>query len=122
METNPTTVQEDKTVAVLSYCTLIGFIIALVMHSSNPVKTKLGAYHLRQALGLFIAGVVFAFTFMIIAFIPFVNMILIVLAPAVWIFVFVCLILGIVNAANAQHKPLPLIGPLFEKWFAGAFN
>ncbi|HET7537816.1 MAG TPA: hypothetical protein VFJ90_15260, partial [Candidatus Didemnitutus sp.] len=59
MDANPTpppaaAATEDKTVAILSYITLIGFIIALVMHGSN--KTKLGAYHLRQTLGFVISG------------------------------------------------------------------
>ena len=37
METTNTTtpVQEDKTVAIIAYITLIGFIVAIVMHGSN---------------------------------------------------------------------------------------
>lgn len=36
---------EDRTVAILAYITIIGFIIAIVMHSSK--KTAIGTYHLR---------------------------------------------------------------------------
>ena len=38
--TTNTTPQEDpgKMVAILSYCTLIGFIIAMVMHSDQKNK------------------------------------------------------------------------------------
>ena len=41
---------EDKTVAVLCYITLIGFIAAIFMHQNQ--KTQLGAFHLRQVLGM----------------------------------------------------------------------
>ena len=49
--------KEDTTVALLSYITIIGFIIAIVLHSSK--KTALGAFHLRQVLGLFVTGAAF---------------------------------------------------------------
>ena len=45
---------EDRTVAILAYLTLIGFIVAIVLHSNK--KTKLGAFHLRQMLGLLLCG------------------------------------------------------------------
>jgi hypothetical protein len=36
---------EDRTVAIVSYLTLIGFVVAILLHSSK--KTQLGAFHLR---------------------------------------------------------------------------
>ena len=47
---------EDRTVAILSYVTLIGFLAAIIIHQSR--KTQLGAFHLRQVLGLVLTGVV----------------------------------------------------------------
>lgn len=106
-----------KLVAILSYCTLIGFIVAIVMHSSN--KTRLGAFHLRQALGL----VIFAFgSYLLFLILGFIIWPLFFLAPLVSIFSLILLILGIVNAANEQEKPLFLIGGLSEKMFANAFK
>ncbi len=55
------TAAEDKTVAILSYITIIGFIAAIIMHQNH--KTQLGAFHLRQMLGMALtatAGAVFA--------------------------------------------------------------
>ena len=51
---NTPAVPEDKTVAILAYITLIGFIIAIVLHGQK--KTALGAFHLRQMLGIFLTG------------------------------------------------------------------
>ena len=47
-----TSSDNGKTIGIISYLTLIGWIIALVMHSSN--KTEQGAYHIRQSLGLIV--------------------------------------------------------------------
>ncbi len=111
--------QEDKTAAIAAYITLIGFIVAIVLHSNN--KTKLGAYHLRQALGLFITAVVLWIGIVFLAFIPIIGFLTVILAPLIWIGILVMVILGIINAANGQEKPLPLLGHLYEKWFANAF-
>lgn len=96
---------EDKTVAIIAYLTLIGFIVALIMHSSK--KTVIGAYHLRQMLGLII--------FSIPCMIPLLGLL--------WALVmFVFWIMGFINAVNGQMKPVPLIGSMFEKWFANVFT
>ena len=110
---------EDRTVAILAYITIIGFIVAIVMHSSK--KTALGTFHLRQTLGLLISAVVVWFACMIIAFIPLVNLIMVLLGPAVAIALFVLWIMGLIAAVNGQQKAMPVVGAHFQKWFAGAF-
>lgn len=120
METNTSNSSEDKAVAILSYITLIGFIIAIVLHGNN--KTRLGSFHLKQALGLMLFSIGVWFAFIIIAFIPLINMLLFLIAPLTWLGILVLIIMGIINAANGEMKPLPLVGTLFEKWFANSFN
>jgi uncharacterized membrane protein len=109
----PVVVNEDKTVAIVGYLTLIGFIIAVVLHGQK--KTRLGAYHLRQSLGLmllWIAGGLF-------------NIVPI-LGLLVWFVVliggFVLWVMGLIAAANGQMKPVPLLGEHFQKWFGTAFD
>jgi uncharacterized membrane protein len=111
---------EDKTVAILSYCTLIGFIVAIVLHGNN--KTKLGSYHLKQALGVMLTAVAIWIAFWVLVFIPFMIFLMVFVMPIIWILILVLLIIGIVNAANGQMKPIPVFGTMYEKWFAGAFN
>jgi uncharacterized membrane protein len=51
-------VDDGKTTAIVSYITLIGWLIAyFAMHQSK--KTSLGSYHLRQTLLLFICAIVY---------------------------------------------------------------
>ena len=112
--------KEDSTVALLAYITIIGFIIAIVMHSSK--KTALGAFHLRQMLGLVVTGFVIWIPCAIISMIPMVNLIMVLLGPAILIAMFVFWVMGFIAAINGQQKPVPLVGEYYQKWFANAFN
>lgn len=110
----PDDIAKGKTIAILSYCTLLGWIIAIILHQSE--KTRYGAFHLRQGLGLFIflIGGILAVTG-----IGIVLWFLWVLVPVLQIALLVGIILGIINAANGQAKKLPLIGDLSEKMLSG---
>ncbi len=115
---------EDKTVAILSYCTLIGFIIALIMHSSK--KTQLGTFHLQQALGLIVASIVAWIPVMIVtiifAFIPGIGRLLSMVVSYGYMFgVLALAVIGIIAANNSQQKPLPVIGAFSLKFFGKVF-
>ncbi len=99
------TQNEDKTVAILSYITLIGWIIAFVMHGSK--KTKLGTYHLRQGLGLNVLVVGFMFLNVFLAFIPILGWLL---SLGIGITLLIFWIFGLLSAINGENKPIPLIG------------
>src|SRR4051812_38946794 len=97
----PTAVPDNgKTVAIVSYITLIGWIIALIMHSSH--KTRLGAYHLRQMLGLIILGVAIAILSIPLIMIPFLGW------GILWVLrvgILVLWLMGLIAAANGEEKP-----------------
>ena len=58
---------DARTVAIVAYLSLIGFVVALVLHNQN--KSALGAYHLRQALGLVVCSAAMG----VLGIIPFVG-------------------------------------------------
>ncbi|MCD4694928.1 MAG: hypothetical protein K8S16_01710 [Bacteroidales bacterium] len=93
----------SKTVAILSYITIIGWIVAIILHNNN--RSELGAFHLRQSLGLFIAGFVFVF-------IPVIGWLL-------NIIVFAFLIVGLIYAIQEEKKTVPFIGDFFQNIFSG---
>jgi uncharacterized membrane protein len=127
--TTPAPTTEDKTVAILSYLTLIGFIVAIVMHSSK--KTRLGAFHLRQVLGLMLTaiagGICVAIMVSVLLFVlAFMKSILLFLIPLIYIAfgvsIFVLWLMGFIAAINGQMNPMPVVGPYYQKWFGTAFE
>jgi uncharacterized membrane protein len=108
---------EDKTTAIVSYLTLIGFIVAIVMHSSK--KTRIGTFHLRQSLGLMLTSIAVMIAGTAFAFVPVIGWLA---GLAAWLGIFVLWIMGLIAALNGEPKPIPVLGEQFQKWFAGAFN
>lgn len=104
-----TTTDNGKTVAIIAYITLIGWIIALIMNNGN--KTAIGSYHLRQSLGIICVGVILNILASIIG-ISIINWI-------VWAGVLVLWILGILSAVQGEMKPVPVVGEKFQEWFKG---
>jgi uncharacterized membrane protein len=103
---------DDKTVAILSYLTIIGFIAAIFIHQNQ--KTQLGAFHLRQVLGIVLTGAAGA----VCGVVP-------ILGWIVWFLVviglFVLWIMGLLSAVRGEMRPVPVLGEHYQRWFAGAF-
>lgn len=101
-----------KTVAIVSYLTFIGWIIAYILHTNN--RTSLGAFHLRQSgflfligvatsiLGRFLHGGLFNFIFGLVG-----------------IAIFILLVIGLIRAANSEEKPVPFIGEMAQNILSG---
>ena len=53
------TIQEGKTLAIVSYFTLIGTLIAFFMN--NEKRNQFTAFHTRQALGLWLLEMILGF-------------------------------------------------------------
>lgn len=104
----------SKTVSIVSYIGLIGWIIAYFV--SKTKTDDLSRYHLKQGFGLAIVGIPLVIISNIIAFIiPFVGL---TLSSILGLLVFILLVIGIINAANETQKPLPIIGKSFENKFS----
>jgi uncharacterized membrane protein len=92
----------SKLVAIISYGTVIGWIISLILHQQH--HSELGAFHLRQTLGLYLSA-------LLLAWIPLVGGLLVLGLLALWI-------LGLAGAIQGERKPLPLVGVWFQQIFA----
>jgi uncharacterized membrane protein len=103
---------EDRTVAIVSYLTLIGFVAAIFLHLNH--KTQLGAFHLRQMLGMVLNSVAGA----VLGVVPILGWIA---WGVVVIGLFVLWIVGLVSALKGEMRPVPVLGEHYQRWFAGAF-
>ena len=106
-------VTDDKTVAILSYITSVGFIVAVVLHGNK--KTPLGTFHLRQALGLWITAIA---CWVVLMIIPVIGWIMI---PFVMLGIFVLAVIGFIGAASGKMKPIPILGDKYQQWFNNTF-
>lgn len=118
MENNTSAPKQDpgKTVGIIAYCTLIGFIIALVMNGDQKNKSELGLFHIRQALGIFLTFFAIGIASIILVFIPIIGWLAILVA---YITNFVFWIMGLVAAINAEKKTVPLLGNFYQNLFKG---
>lgn len=102
-----------KTVAILSYFWLIGWIIALIIHNGN--KTSFGAFHLRQA-GIIVATQI---VLNIIALAVGVDGAVRFLVGVLGFGLFILWIIGLIAAIQGKEKKIPVLGDLAQQWFAG---
>lgn len=106
---------DPKTIAVVSYITLIGWIVAIVLHSSSQIKSPFAAYHLRQTLGIYITGIALVIL-SFISILPFIGWLIGLVITLAQVGLFVLWILGLVSAANGEEKPVPILGEYYQKF------
>jgi uncharacterized membrane protein len=102
----------NKTLSILSYVTLIGWLIAYF--SGKEKKDSLLRYHLKQSLGLAIVSILLNIVLTIIVHVVPSLSFLGLIGYVILIF----WILGIINAANQAEKPVPVFGKAFENKFS----
>jgi uncharacterized membrane protein len=105
--------EEGKTVAILSYLTVVGWLVALNLHARK--KSKLGAFHLRQSLGIWIIILLFFLLRVLLVQIPKIgNLLQTILAlglSMLWLY-------GLITAAMAREKTVPFLGKKFQHIFS----
>lgn len=99
----------DKVYGILSY---IGILVLVPLLAG---KSQFARFHANQGLVLFIAdiilGVVIGISVGVLSLIPFVGVVLgSIISGVLGLCIFILMIMGIVNAANGEMKPLPVIG------------
>jgi uncharacterized membrane protein len=92
---------DKKTTGIISYLTIIGWIIAYIAGDKENAK-----FHLNQSLVIGLGMVLISIIGGALSFIPFMPFVL----WAVDVILFVFCIIGIIYAANGQDKALPVVG------------
>lgn len=105
MENN--SVQEGKTMAIISYITILGSIIAIFMNM-EPKNTYAG-FHIRQAFGINLTFYILAY------FIGYFDSWMV--SSAFYLFIFILWVYGFIAAIQGEKKVVPLLGEHFQKWF-----
>lgn len=110
----------DKTLGIVAYMTLIGWVVALVLNNEKKgAEKQFTAFHLRQMLGLMILGFCTWIVQIPLAFIPVIG----------WLLSF-CLSMGllalwivcVIGAASGEKKEIPVFSPFVSQLFKDSFE
>lgn len=96
--------EEGKTIAIISYITVIGLLIAYLMN--NDKKNEFAKFHIGQSVRIAILGVAnYILSFFMPSSLWFISSI-------VSLGILALIIIGIINAVNLKEEPLPVIGTI----------
>lgn len=98
--------QDPKTIGIVAYITLIGWIVALVW---NKPKSESASFHIRQSLGLMLMLAAGKF----VDAVPMGGMI----SKGLAVGTFVLWIIAFISALQGEQKPVPVVGEYFQDWF-----
>jgi uncharacterized membrane protein len=104
-----TTANEGKTMAIISYITWIGTLIAFIMNNSK--KNSFASFHIRQMIGLSILSIINSFVLR-----PFAGYMI---TSIIGIGLLILWVIGLIGAVQGEEKRIPLLGDLFQDWFKG---
>lgn len=110
----------NKTYGIVSYFTLIGWIIALIrVSSTSGEERKFTAFHLRQMLILMLIGAIVSILDTIFFFIPFLGLIVInILSLAI----FICWLICLISAIRGEKRYIPFVGKGGENMLGDMFE
>jgi uncharacterized Tic20 family protein len=110
---------DGKTAGIISYLTLIGWLIAyFALYANN--KTPLAAYQLRQTLFFHLASILVSWIAGFIIGIAFITSGVFIGVSIIWIIrlgFFIIWVIGFIGAINGEKKTMPLIGEPAQKIF-----
>lgn len=96
--------REGRILAILSYITVIGFLIALLVNRRK--KNLFAAFHIRQSFKLLMCSSVFLALF----FIPYIELV----AVVCLLILLVLWALSLLGAIDSKTKPAPIIGKILN--------
>lgn len=99
---------DQKTIAWVSYITIIGWIIALLSYNNSPEKSSLARFHIKQSLGLMLTAVAISFISILLGVFGLLFNVLNLGVLVLWV-------IGLVAAVNGEEKPVPLVGNFYQK-------
>lgn len=88
-----------KVVSVVSYLTLIGWLVAIALYGNH--KSSATCFHLRQSLGLIITGA-------LLSFIPLVGWLMNIAVCGAWLF-------ALFHAIQGHQQKVPLLGEFYQQ-------
>lgn len=99
---------QGKDIALISYLTLIGLVIAFVMN--NDKKYEFAKFHIRQSLGIFLSVIALS----LINIIPLIGWMIWFVGVFFLLYIW---IKGLMNAINGKEEVVPILGEKYAEIF-----
>lgn len=106
---------DEKTMGIVTYLTLIGFIVVLVIRKQ---KTEYTSFHLRQMAGLIALQLGISIISSVLGGI---SSFLGTVGSLFYIVTFVLWLIAFMGALNQEKKLVPVLGEQFQEWFKNLF-
>jgi len=90
---------KNKVVAIVSYITLLGWLVAIVLYDKH--RSAFTTFHLRQSLGLIITGA-------LLALVPLIGWLMNVIVLLAWLY-------AIYHAIQGRMEKVPALGDFYQK-------
>ena len=103
-------------IAVIAHITIIGLVIAITMNADK--KSELATFYIRQVLGLTVLSLATSIIMSVLSIVPVLGLIAAILGLFVGLGILALLIISLLSAINGEKKELPVVGKMFQKWFA----
>ncbi|WP_439181616.1 hypothetical protein [Carboxylicivirga taeanensis] len=103
---------QSRLISTVSYITIVGWAIALIIRQNEEPKSELALFHLRQSFGMLILFFVASFVKILLA-----SIALGWLGNAVGVVVLVLWLIGIIGAIQGRFTIIPIIGNWFQENF-----
>ena len=108
-------IERGKKNAIISYITIFGVIIAYFLNNEDHKKSAFASFHIRQSLGLWLT--LFIFNLSIVR-----NFDIFMLRVSVYIFFTTLWLYGFLGATSGKLNEVPIVGKLYQKFFANLGN
>jgi uncharacterized membrane protein len=100
---------QSRLIATISYITLIGWVVALILRQNENPKSELGLFHLRQSFGV-----------MILSFLASASNVLSVislgfLGNVLWLCILIIWLIGLLGAIQGRFTKIPFIGDWMQE-------
>lgn len=100
--------RKDKNIAIISYLTIFGTLIATVQNSEP--KYPLASFHIRQSLGIFLLFFVLGY--------PVGYFDSWTVTSGLYLFTFIFWLYGFLGALQGEMRSVPVLGPIFQRIFS----
>ena len=117
MNTEQTQDMDEKTIAIISYITIVGWVIAYVQLGKN--RSPLALFHIRQSLFLMLCAFGICMVQMLFAFTPYLGRVISISFNLIMLGFLVLWVMALINAINGEQKPLPVFGNKAQDLFKG---